>query len=308
MKHVKIPTLHYYRVRPLGSSDLRFRKLSGRHQITSDGKHLIDGVAFGRPFLRRAERPAIRIPPRKRRRLTYDNDEYAHDEAQRQLVLHDGFGNEDSDADTSYSSDEATITEDEEGLDAELNDIQNDSGLDHVRNSHEPSPPADDFTVGRRRSKRVQGLGIRATSLLIDENGNPYPGEYHNPLLDMFADDEPVQEPPSSIQVSNPKLTSKSKPRSKPGFDSGPKDTRAPASRNSHSTGKSVRFDDAEVATPATIRLAATNGSEDDDFEQSEGSGKEVDESDKENAAPGARISSARNVRSGITHRGRRWY
>ncbi|KAL8970455.1 MAG: hypothetical protein Q9183_001514 [Haloplaca sp. 2 TL-2023] len=283
-------------VRPLGSSDLRFRKISGRHQITSDGKHLIDGVAFGRPFLRRAERPAIRIPPRKRRRLTYDNDEYDYDESQRQLVLPDGLGDEDSGADSSHSSDEAPVTEDEEGLDAELNDIQNDSGLDGVRSSREPSPPAESLTVGRRRSKRVQGLGIRARSLLVDENGNPYPGEYHNPLLDMFADDEPVQEPASSDRVSNPKSTSKSERSSKAGFDSGPKDTNALVSRNIYSTGKSVRFDDAEVATPATMRLETAEDSGDDDFEQSEGSGKEVDESDKENAAPGARISSARNA------------
>ncbi|KAL5334841.1 hypothetical protein BJX70DRAFT_376826 [Aspergillus crustosus] len=57
-------------IRALQISDLRARRLSGRHQIANDGKHLIDGVPFGKPFLKRptSSRPAIVIPPRKKRR------------------------------------------------------------------------------------------------------------------------------------------------------------------------------------------------------------------------------------------------
>ncbi|KAH8692390.1 hypothetical protein BGW36DRAFT_45220 [Talaromyces proteolyticus] len=60
-------------IRALGLSDLRARRLSGRVQISSDGRRLIDGVSFGRPFLKRSfsSRPPIRIPPRKRRRTTF---------------------------------------------------------------------------------------------------------------------------------------------------------------------------------------------------------------------------------------------
>ncbi|PKY00609.1 hypothetical protein P168DRAFT_313392 [Aspergillus campestris IBT 28561] len=60
-------------IRALEVADLRARRLSGRHQISNDGKHLIDGVPFGKPFLKRstASRPAITIPPRKRRRTTH---------------------------------------------------------------------------------------------------------------------------------------------------------------------------------------------------------------------------------------------
>ncbi|PKX90316.1 uncharacterized protein P174DRAFT_507055 [Aspergillus novofumigatus IBT 16806] len=66
-------------IRALQIADLRARRLSGRHQISSDGKHLIDGVPFGRPFLKRqtSSRPAIAIPPRKKRRTmlaTWDRD------------------------------------------------------------------------------------------------------------------------------------------------------------------------------------------------------------------------------------------
>src|SRR5262249_16074584 len=60
------------RIRALQSVDLTARRLTGRHQISEDGKHLIDGVPFGKPYLRRSvsSRPAITIPPRKRRRVT----------------------------------------------------------------------------------------------------------------------------------------------------------------------------------------------------------------------------------------------
>ncbi|QSS61973.1 hypothetical protein I7I51_04150 [Histoplasma capsulatum] len=49
------------------------RRLTGRHQITIDGKHLIDGVPFGKPYIQKAtsSRPPITIPPRKKRRLNF---------------------------------------------------------------------------------------------------------------------------------------------------------------------------------------------------------------------------------------------
>lgn len=59
-------------IRALQIDDLRARRISGRHQISNDGKHLIDGIPFGKPFLKRptSSRPAIAIPPRKKRRTT----------------------------------------------------------------------------------------------------------------------------------------------------------------------------------------------------------------------------------------------
>jgi hypothetical protein len=56
-------------VRALDNNDLRLRRLGGRHQITSDGRHLIDGVSFGKRRLREAHRPRLTIPPRKKRRM-----------------------------------------------------------------------------------------------------------------------------------------------------------------------------------------------------------------------------------------------
>ncbi|KAI2332723.1 hypothetical protein LOY96_003755 [Ophidiomyces ophidiicola] len=59
-------------IRPLHYEELEARHITGRHQVATDGTHLIDGVAFGKKYLKRAasRRPPIRIPPRsKRRRL-----------------------------------------------------------------------------------------------------------------------------------------------------------------------------------------------------------------------------------------------
>ncbi|KAJ5121129.1 uncharacterized protein N7515_009090 [Penicillium bovifimosum] len=68
-------------IRALQLADLRARRLCGRHQITAEGKHLIDGVAFGSPFLKRTttSRPAITIPPRKKRRTVLSGWEQPSD-------------------------------------------------------------------------------------------------------------------------------------------------------------------------------------------------------------------------------------
>ncbi|KAI8933561.1 hypothetical protein NX059_009295 [Plenodomus lindquistii] len=55
-------------IRPLMTAEVRARTLAGRLQISDGGQHLVDGVPFGRPYLRAPHRPAVRIPPRKRQR------------------------------------------------------------------------------------------------------------------------------------------------------------------------------------------------------------------------------------------------
>ncbi|KAK8876802.1 clumping factor b protein [Apiospora arundinis] len=63
----------HVRIRPLLTNDLKQRRHSGRHQISSDGKHLIDGIPFGRPLLKAPRgRPSLDIPPRKRRRVAIE--------------------------------------------------------------------------------------------------------------------------------------------------------------------------------------------------------------------------------------------
>jgi hypothetical protein len=117
----------YSSVRPLLTQDIKIRRVSGRNQISSDGKHLLDGVAFGRPLLRRpADRPPVNIPPLKKRRITYDEEQIDDDNNEgfkglkekeesanedsdseesngnRQLVLHADFDNDDSEEDADF--------------------------------------------------------------------------------------------------------------------------------------------------------------------------------------------------------------
>ncbi|TID26355.1 hypothetical protein E2P81_ATG00831 [Venturia nashicola] len=59
-------------IRPMEQVEVRARQLSGRHQISSAGFHLVDGVPFGTRPLRPLSRPSVVIPPRKRRRISTD--------------------------------------------------------------------------------------------------------------------------------------------------------------------------------------------------------------------------------------------
>ncbi|KAL2130945.1 hypothetical protein VTI74DRAFT_5728 [Chaetomium olivicolor] len=68
-------------IRPLDTGDRRKRRLTGRDQISTDGRHLIDGVAFGRPRFRAPrDRPPIKIPPLTRQRVTYEAEESEEEE------------------------------------------------------------------------------------------------------------------------------------------------------------------------------------------------------------------------------------
>ena len=59
-------------IRPLSYAEVRARMVLGRDQISFDGRHLYDGLPYGRPMLRGVVRPEVRIPPRKRMRLIED--------------------------------------------------------------------------------------------------------------------------------------------------------------------------------------------------------------------------------------------
>ncbi|KAG8410315.1 hypothetical protein J3459_017206 [Metarhizium acridum] len=74
-------------IRSLLTDDIRRRRLSGRHQISSDGKHLVDGLAFGRPWLRTPrDRPAFELPPRKKARIEHQ-DVTEQEQEPEQLLL-----------------------------------------------------------------------------------------------------------------------------------------------------------------------------------------------------------------------------
>ncbi|KAL7622684.1 hypothetical protein AAE478_006362 [Parahypoxylon ruwenzoriense] len=63
-------------IRALDRDDNRRRRISGRHQISSDGRRLIDGIPFGRRLLKAPSgRPPIDTPPPKRPRLAYNHED-----------------------------------------------------------------------------------------------------------------------------------------------------------------------------------------------------------------------------------------
>lgn len=281
------------------TSDLRFRKVSGRHQISADGKHLIDGVAFGRPFLRRAERPPIRIPPRKRRRLTYDEcndenvDEYAH--SRRVMPYDEDFTEEDSE-DDDYSA----VGDEKDDLSIELEDLRNDIYNDTNRETEiatqdnermldlsriEEVPPRS-----QKSRKPRRGLGLKGTAMLklLDENGRPYPREYCNPLLDFYDQAEPVQKADGSA-IMQPNRKRKSPRNRKTNLDAEVfVDTPGRLSRRSSSASvKGVRFENIDINTPVTIReFEDSDQSNDGDFEPDGNMDIDTNGSDKENSQP----------------------
>ncbi|TQS39312.1 hypothetical protein Golomagni_00168 [Golovinomyces magnicellulatus] len=106
------------------------RRVSGRTQITADGKRLLDGVPWGRPLLRTVtNRPTIKIRPRNARHLAYINYEEINDDSEdeeplslkdnlsRQVILKSDIDNfndsedDDDDDDDDYIPEESMIEE-----------------------------------------------------------------------------------------------------------------------------------------------------------------------------------------------------
>lgn len=75
-----------FSIRPLGTPEVRARRLGGRTQINESGQHLLDGVPFGRAYLRSPNRPRLEIPQRKRR---LEEEVANQEELGSQLLLED---------------------------------------------------------------------------------------------------------------------------------------------------------------------------------------------------------------------------
>ncbi|KAE9375522.1 hypothetical protein N431DRAFT_454155 [Stipitochalara longipes BDJ] len=149
-------------IRPLLSQDVKIRRVSGRVQISTDGRHLVDGVPWGRPLLRKAgDRPAVNIPPRKRQRIEYSEDdedpegfqalkdkeaEDSEPENNRQLVLHADFEDDDEEDDDEEDDDEEDDDdfapgedEDAEEDDGSEEDLEENKDEKEVEDEEEPS-------------------------------------------------------------------------------------------------------------------------------------------------------------------------
>ncbi|KAF3391162.1 hypothetical protein DPV78_011294 [Talaromyces pinophilus] len=133
-------------IRALEVGDIRARRLAGRLQVSTDGRRLIDGVPFGRPYLQKSysSRPPIRIPPRKRRRTTLSSwtGNLEDEQTDTQLALYDDVSVMDSEHGTVIrhprtlfdegddDEDDMDYEEDTEELAEELKSLRDDAQAD----------------------------------------------------------------------------------------------------------------------------------------------------------------------------------
>lgn len=138
---------------------MKIRKISGRHQIAADGRHLVDGMPFGRYLLRGpVERPVIKIPPRKRPRITYREEEETDSNAQesflaqskrqrviesppaeenrdRQLVVHAELDDEDDEDDEDFVESENNDESEDDEFDSDP-EVETEENLQSSKSAH----------------------------------------------------------------------------------------------------------------------------------------------------------------------------
>ncbi|KAK8024587.1 hypothetical protein PG993_012653 [Apiospora rasikravindrae] len=181
----------HVRIRPLLTNDLKQRRLSGRYQISADGKHLIDGIPFGRPLLKAPRgRPALDIPPRKRRRIAIeegsaedsDPEEQEQDQDNPMLLLTNGeendngarrvrinavpqvFGDASDEEEDDSDFEEDEMEEEDSGLDDE-----DDARDDESESGEEPQDEAMDDHDSEEEEQQDSSRGEGETG---DEQGN----------------------------------------------------------------------------------------------------------------------------------------
>ena len=221
-----------------------------------------------------------------------------------------GFDNADN-RDDSDDEDDGDFSAVEQGsLLRELEDLQNDVqedvhedlGDDERALNLDGAEEASGRHI-RSRQQRKTGLGLQGTALieLLDDNGRPYPGEYSNPLLDLYDHDEPIGE---AVKESLPKVKNRKRVRKtvRKGGNHTKSPQTSPGGANEQASGgsaKGVRFSDAETMTPATVRLNEDIEVFDAESLKPRNSTTEspLDGSDKENAEPTDRGSNSDEVR-----------
>ncbi|KAL4917098.1 hypothetical protein BDW62DRAFT_184593 [Aspergillus aurantiobrunneus] len=173
-------------IRALQISDLRARKASGRHQISADGKHLIDGIPFGKPFLKRptSSRPAITIPPRKKRRTALatwgSGSNYEEEDTEWAPPQHIGTGKE------------LSLLNPESQLENEDEDDYEDAYQDDYEDYHEPSEDGDGTVIRHKVDEASE-----ATESVNGASGSEI-GELSQELQDLTKDMEPELEKASA--------------------------------------------------------------------------------------------------------------
>lgn len=194
----------------------------------------------------------------------------------------------DEEDDGDFSPDEDKENNHSTKLQDIYNDLVEDSARDITNTERTTNLDGVEEPPGRltRSQKAKRGLGLQGAAMLelVDDNGRPYPGEYNNPLLDLFGKDE--------LPHSNQKKRKRKQKRHHHGkskaavevYEGNPERV---SRRSSSASMKSVRFEDPDSNTPATIRgLETMNRTNHQDFEPAIDIAVDRDESDKENSRP----------------------
>lgn len=135
----------------MSGTEIKQRRLSGRRQISTSGRKLIDGTPFGRSFLRPApDRPSVKIPPRKRRKI-------GQTETDDTITVHAG---------------------------SELNNNSYNQG-ESEEEKHEGEGYSDTSSEHRLAPVKKIGVGKYTPMLEIQGELEENKGEYDNPLLDF---------------------------------------------------------------------------------------------------------------------------
>jgi hypothetical protein len=177
-------------IRALQTGDLRIRRIGGRHQITADGRHLFDGVAFGRPYLRKASRPPFPIPPRKRRKLNIGHGQYIEDDSTVQELLaasdnvvHDGADVARRELDSHKSHDQ--LLEDLAGQ------LLHDIGYESAGEGDDDESDSD-FRSFDEEDEDEADMELSEELKALLEDDPPEPGDYRasekNPVADAQQD------------------------------------------------------------------------------------------------------------------------
>ncbi|KAI4717808.1 hypothetical protein E4T48_05966 [Aureobasidium sp. EXF-10727] len=196
-------------IQPLQTNDIRARNLSGRHQISRDGRHLVDGIAFGRPLLRAPSHAPIHIPPRKRARL-----DPSLEESDAALQLGD-FGPSPSDpAPRTRSKTQKHVTFSPEFLQADYEDngdtIFDDYDHDDDDELYDPSddasdhvpPRDDDAEIGLLENGRASASSSEKSTSDSDSDDDSYDDDDDSSGSDSDApSEEPINKNSNSIEA-----------------------------------------------------------------------------------------------------------
>lgn len=174
-------------IRGLTNEELRQRRQGGRLQIARDGRHLIDGLSWGRRLKPGAHlvRPGFNIPPRKRRRIVMDSESEPEEEVRLELEYPPSWelgpprNGEEAHADHDEDEDEDDEDYEDDGDEEEYDDEENEA-----EEELEPEPVESEEKTFWNQARQVLAKATfdNADSVSGDED--------HDEQMDDDIDDE----------------------------------------------------------------------------------------------------------------------